>query len=69
VTDSDQAVFSLNGSGSDANRLGLYDDFAAGESGSADFAGGLISLGYIKAAVRRSAWSRRRTNIRPRRPS
>ena len=36
-------------------RLGVYDDFAATENRSADFVPGLVSLGFIKAAIRRSA--------------
>jgi capsular polysaccharide biosynthesis protein len=47
-------VFSLNGSNGEPDRLEGYDDFATGNR-SADFPPGLVSLGFIKAAVRRSA--------------
>ncbi len=51
----DPVIFSLNGSNGQQDRLGAYDDFAATENRSVDFAPGLVSLGYIKAAIRRSA--------------
>ena len=55
MTDQDQSVrFSLNGSNSEPDRLSVYDDFAATENRSADLAPGLVSLGFITAAVRRS---------------
>ena len=55
MTDRDQSVIlSLNGDNSEPDRLGVYDDFAATESRSADPASGLVSLGFIAAAVRRS---------------
>ena len=55
MTDRDQSViFSLNGDNSEPDRLGVYDDFAATENRSADLAPGLVSLGFITAAVRRS---------------
>jgi capsular polysaccharide biosynthesis protein len=55
VTDRDQTlIFSLNGDNSQPERFGSYDDFTS-ESQPADFAPGLVSLGFIKAAVRRSA--------------
>ena len=55
MTDRDQSVIlSLNGDNSEPDRLGVYDDFAATESRSADPAPGLVSLGFIAAAVRRS---------------
>ena len=57
MTDRDQTViFSLNGGNGEPDRLGVYDDFAATENRSADFVPGLVSLGFIKAAIRRSAW-------------
>ncbi len=48
-------IFSLNGDNGEPDRLGIYDDFAAAENRPADFASGLVSLGFIRAAVRRSA--------------
>ena len=51
----DPVIFSLNGGNGEPDRLGAYDDFAATENRSADFAPGLVSLGFIKAAIRRSA--------------
>ena len=57
MTDRDQTIiFSLNGGNGEPDRLGVYDDFAATENRSADFGPGLVSLGFIKAAIRRSAW-------------
>jgi capsular polysaccharide biosynthesis protein len=50
----DPVIFSLNGSNGQQDRLGAYDDFAATENRSVDFAPGLVSLGFIKAAIRRS---------------
>jgi capsular polysaccharide biosynthesis protein len=56
VTDRDQSViFSLDGGNSEPDRLGAYDDFAATENRSTDLAPALVSLGFITAAVRRSA--------------
>jgi capsular polysaccharide biosynthesis protein len=56
VTDRDQTlIFSLNGDSSQPERFGSYDDFTPAESQPAGFAPGLVSLGFIKAAVRRSA--------------
>ena len=56
MTDRDQKViFSLNGDNGEPDRLGVFDDFAAAENGSADFVPGLVSLGFIRAALRRSA--------------
>ena len=49
-------VFSLKGNNGEQDRLGVYDDFAATGSPSADFVPGLVNLGFIKAAIRRSAW-------------
>ena len=51
----DPVIFSLDEDNGEPDRLGVYDDFAATENRSADFAFGLVSLGFIKAAVRRSA--------------
>jgi capsular polysaccharide biosynthesis protein len=48
------AVFSVNGDNSEPERFGDYDEFAATESRSADFLPGLVSLGFIKAAILRS---------------
>jgi capsular polysaccharide biosynthesis protein len=48
-------VFSLKGDKGEQDRLGVYDDFAAAGSPSADFVPGLVNLGFIKAAIRRSA--------------
>ena len=57
MTDRDQTIiFSLNGDNGEPDRLGAYDDFVATENRPADSAPGLVSLGFIKAAVRRSAW-------------
>ena len=56
MTDRDQTViFSLNGGNGDPNWIGIYDDFAADESQSADFVPSLVSLGFIRATVRRGA--------------
>jgi capsular polysaccharide biosynthesis protein len=56
VTDRDQSViFSLDGGNGEPDRLGAYDDFAATENRSTDLVPGLVSLGFITAAVRRSA--------------
>ena len=56
MTDRDQTViFSLDGGNGEPDRLGVYDDFAATENRSADFVPGLVSLGFITAAIRRSA--------------
>ena len=55
MTDRDQRiVFSLNGDGGEPERFGGYDDFAGTASRSVDFTPSLVSLGFIKAAVRRS---------------
>ena len=51
----DPVIFSRDGDNGEPDRLGVYDDFAATENRSADFAPGLVSLGFIKAAIRRSA--------------
>ena len=51
----DPVIFSLSEGSSGPDRLGAYYDFASPESRSADFAPGLVSLGFIMAALRRSA--------------
>ena len=57
MTDGDQTViFSLNGGYGELNRLGVDDDFTATENQPTDFAPGLVSLGFLATAVRRSAW-------------
>jgi capsular polysaccharide biosynthesis protein len=45
---------SFNGGNSLSERLGAYDDFAAVEDRPNDFFPSLVSLGFIKAAIRRS---------------
>ncbi len=56
MTGRDQtAIFSLNGDNGKPDQLGVYGDFVATENESADAVPGLVSLGFIKAAVRRSA--------------
>ena len=55
MTDRDQTIiFSLNGDNGKPERFGDYDDFAATENRPAEFTPALVSLGFIKAAVRRS---------------
>jgi capsular polysaccharide biosynthesis protein len=54
VTDQ-RITFSLNGDSGESERFGAYDDFAATESQPADFPPGLVSLGFIRAAIRRRA--------------
>jgi hypothetical protein len=51
----DPVIFSLSEGSSEPDRLGAYYDFASSENRSADFAPGLVSLGFIMAALRRSA--------------
>jgi capsular polysaccharide biosynthesis protein len=51
----DPGIFSLSEGSSEPDRLGAYDDFASTESRPTDFAPGLVSLGFITAALRRSA--------------
>ena len=51
----DPVIFSRDGDNGEPDRLGVYDDFAASENRSADFVPGLVSLGFIKVAIRRSA--------------
>jgi len=56
VTDRDQTIiFSRNGDNGEPERFGDYDDFVATENRSADFTPALVSLGFIKGALRRSA--------------
>jgi capsular polysaccharide biosynthesis protein len=52
----DPVIFSLNGDSGEQDRLGVYDDFAGTENRPGDFTPGLVSLGFIKAAIRRRAW-------------
>ena len=55
MTDREQSIiFSLNGENGEPERFGAYKDFAATENQSPDFLPGLVSLGFIKAAVLRS---------------
>ena len=57
MTDRDDTIiFSLNGDHGEPDRLGVFDDFVATENRAVDSAPGLVSLGFINAAVRRSAW-------------
>ena len=49
-------VFSLNEGNGEREQLGVYDDFAATGNPPADFVPGLVNLGFIKAAIRRSVW-------------
>ena len=53
---SDPVIFSLSGNGDERDRLGVYDDFAGAENRPGDFVPGLVNLGFIKAAIRRSVW-------------
>ena len=56
MTDKDQAViFSLNGNNGLPERLEAFDDYDALEDQPAPLAAGLVSLGFIKAAIRRTA--------------
>ena len=50
------AALSLNGGSDLPERLWAYEDFTAVEDRPADSAVGLVSLGFIRAAIRRSAW-------------
>ena len=55
MTDRDQTItFSPNGDNGKPERFGDYDDFAATESRPTDFTPALVSLGFIRAALRRS---------------
>ena len=47
---------SRNGDGNALGGLGAYEDSAVAEDRSADFVPSLVSLGFFKAALRRSAW-------------
>jgi capsular polysaccharide biosynthesis protein len=51
---SDPVIFSLSGNSDEQDRLGVYDDFAAAENRPGDFVPGLVNLGFITAAIRRS---------------
>jgi capsular polysaccharide biosynthesis protein len=56
VTEKDQAVMpALNGHNGPPDGLGPYD-LATADAQSADFVPGLVSLGFLKSALRRSAW-------------
>ncbi len=57
MTDKDlEAIFSLNGNnGSRPRQLEAFDDFNAVEDRPAALAPGLVSLGFIRAAIRRTA--------------
>jgi len=56
MTDTDQTViFTLNDDDRAAGRFGPHGDGAAAEDRPADVGGGLVSLGFIRAAARRSA--------------
>ena len=56
MTDKDQAaIFSLNGNSGLPERLEAFDDYNALEDQAAPLAAGLVSLGFIKAAIRRTA--------------
>ena len=56
MTDRDETiVFALNGDHGEPDRLGAFDDFVATENRPPDSVTGLVSLAFIKAAVRRSA--------------
>jgi capsular polysaccharide biosynthesis protein len=48
-------IFPRDGDNGEPDRLGVYDDFATSENRSADFVPSLVSLGFIKAAIRRRA--------------
>ena len=51
----DPVIFSLNEGSGEQDPLGAYYDYAATENRSADSAPGLVSLGFITAALGRSA--------------
>ena len=56
VTDKDlAAIFSLNGNNGRPGQLEAFDDFNAVEDRPAALAPGLVSLGFIRAAIRRTA--------------
>jgi capsular polysaccharide biosynthesis protein len=55
VTDRDQTIiFSLNGDNSEPERFSTYEDFPPAENRPVDLTPGLISLGFLKAAIVRS---------------
>lgn len=57
MTDRDQPViFSMNRDNAEPDQLGVYDDFAATENRPADFATGLVNLGFLAAAIGRGKW-------------
>ena len=53
---SDPVIFSLSGNSDEQDRLGVYDDFTGAENRPGEFVPGLVNLGFIKAAIRRSVW-------------
>ena len=56
MTDKDlAAIFSLNGNNGRPGQLEAFDDFNAVEDRPAALAPGLVSLGFIRAAIRRTA--------------
>ena len=56
MTDRDETIiFSRNGDNGKPERFGDYDDFEGTENRPAEFTPALVSLGFIKAALRRSA--------------
>jgi capsular polysaccharide biosynthesis protein len=66
VTEKDQTVIPpLNGGGGNglSGRLEAFDGFTGAEDRPAEFAPGLVSFGFIKAAIRRGAWFWRVTAI------
>jgi capsular polysaccharide biosynthesis protein len=57
VTDKHQTVIPyLNGNNGLSEGLEAFDDFNAAENRPAALASGLVSLGFIKVAIRRTAW-------------
>ena len=55
MTDKDQTViFSLNGNDDLPDRLEAFDDFSPAEDQPATLAAGLVSLSFIKAALKRT---------------
>jgi hypothetical protein len=55
MSDHDQTVMStVNGNRGHIRRLGSFDDFTFGEEQPADVATGLVSLGFIGAAIKRN---------------
>jgi capsular polysaccharide biosynthesis protein len=52
----DPVIFSLDPDNGEQDRLGVYGDFADTEPRPSDFVPGLVSLGFLKAAIWRSAW-------------